>query len=129
MADNKKIPIRPDVVFMNPRSEVSDNEGKSETVSIPFKLEFSPSLLAKFEIGQLAQRPDLRRLLIVGRGSLTPEQVTENERREAEFVRLRLAIIRKYGLEEGYLTPLIKKRERLWTELVGVNREIAEFRT
>ena len=129
MPDSFKIPIRPDIVFMNPRGEVPGNGGKAETVTIPFKLEFSTSLLAKFEIGQLTQRPDLRRLLIVGPGSLTPEQVEENKQRETEFDQLRLEIIKKHGLEEEYLTPLIKKRERLWAELVEVNQEIAKFRT
>lgn len=124
---DKKIPMKPDVVFMNPRSEVPGNGGKSEAVTIHFELEFSPSDKARFAISSLASDPELTRNYMLGEPP-TPEMVAENERRNELYLERYVAIIKKHGVQEEYLKPLIERRNRLWSELVKINQDIEAIR-
>ncbi len=89
----------------------------------------SPSALAKLEIMGLASDPELSTICIVGRGSLTKEQEAENHQRAELRTTTWLAIIKKHGVEEEYLEPLLKERARLWSELSAVCRKIEMIRT
>lgn len=59
---------------------------------------------------------------------MTAEMKQENERRESEFRRRKLAIIQKYGVAKEYLKPLLEVEVRLKVELSAVQQEISDLR-
>lgn len=90
-------------------------------------LKFTASERARLEIQALADDPGLTSNYMLG-GPMTPEMKQENERRESEFRRRKLAIIQKYGVAKEYLKPLLEVEVRLKVELSAVQREISDLR-
>jgi hypothetical protein len=89
--------------------------------------DFPPETKARLEIGRLASNPDLQSVRKLG-GPTPPEVLEEQRRREVEFQRRKLAIIKKYDVAPEYLTPLLKKEARLKSELSKTQEEIAALR-
>lgn len=96
---------------------------------VKIKLEpFPPLVQARLEIGRLASDPDLTQLCMFG-GPLTSEMEEENERRVQEYHRRKLAIIKKYGVADAFLEPLLIQRRRLERDSAEVSKRIAELKT
>lgn len=86
-----------------------------------------PLALARLEISMLASNPDLIQHCMLG-GPPTSEMIEENERREQEYHRRKLAIIKKYGVEDAFLEPLLIQRRRLERDSTEVHRQILELK-
>ncbi|MEY2664922.1 MAG: hypothetical protein RLZZ480_27 [Candidatus Parcubacteria bacterium] len=85
------------------------------------------SQLCKWDIDKLNRDQSLIMIATFG-GPPSEETLAENARRSTEYKRRYIEIIKKHGVEEEYLTPLIEKRNRLWTELTEVCQDIELIR-
>lgn len=102
---------------------------RPRTGIVKIKLDsFPPLALAKLEIAQLASDQELVPLCALG-GPPPPGMEEENERRHAEYQRRKFAIIKKYGVEDAFLEPLLIQRRRLERDLGEVGAQIAELKT
>lgn len=90
-------------------------------------LKFTASQRARLELQALANDPALVSNYMLG-VPMTAEMKQENERRESEFRRRKLAIIQKYGVAKEYLKPLLEVEVRLKVELSAVQQEISDLR-
>lgn len=97
----------------------------------PYKrIEFSdlsPSEKARWEITGLASDPETMEIFQL-EDLVDEEEIAEHKQRAELYLEKKVAIIKKYGVEEEYLAPLLKERARLWQELVKVSREMEAIR-
>lgn len=98
------------------------------TKTITLDISVPPSFQAKMEIDRLFTDRDLQKIIVLGPRKLTAEEHAENRRRSAERQRRRIAIIKKYGVVQEYLEPLLAEERRLSSLLSEVRQEIAALR-
>jgi uncharacterized protein YydD (DUF2326 family) len=88
---------------------------------------FSPSETARLELIALTSRQEFCRGGVFG-SHMPSEMIEENKRKDQAYRAARLEIIKKHGVAEEYLKPLLEEEKRLQGELARVQREIAELR-
>lgn len=88
---------------------------------------FSPSETARLELIALTSRQEFCRGGVCG-GHMPPEMIEENKQKDHAYHAARLEIIKKHGVAEEYLKPLLEEERRLQGELARVQTEIAELR-
>jgi hypothetical protein len=110
MSESRQVPLRPTIIFSNPRTSVLTQLEKAQR-----------------EINALSSDTELQYNAIFGRPRNDEETAEEVRRNKLYFERF-VAIVKKYGVEDEYLKPLIKKRDRLWSELAKVCQEIQAIR-
>jgi polyphosphate kinase len=71
--------------------------------------EFSPFQSAYLEIGSLAGRPELHKIIVVGPRQLTTEEEAENVRRNLAYRVALIAIVKKHGVAAEYAQLLESK--------------------
>lgn len=88
--------------------------------------ESTPIQKASLAILALHSKPEFQHNVMLG-GPTPPAMRAENERKDKEFQKQRLAIIAKYGVVEEYPAPLLEKEKKLAEKLECVRQEIDEL--
>jgi hypothetical protein len=91
------------------------------------KFSLPPVEAARLEILGLSSDREFHENFMIG-GTTPPEILEENARKCKKRRERVLSIIKKHGVAEAFLVPLLAEEQRLTAELLHVQKEIAELR-